>query len=231
MGEVCIALRENGKIKTAVVHKCLLNAFQDVRWFTEERKPHPLDALFKEAGGPLAPYDYGLVVIDRDTRWMGSWQSYMGFGQIEIYSSGDLVRAVEHLDVDAELAKVDPESWASFYMLDAVRTRILVDAHANGAVAQFMDADWSEDDPQWQPLSSLGTDNLPDAVDELNRLRRARKGGRCTITRTFFRFLSEGWTIDDYDPQDKRPQDFIDALIERKLVSAEEIDAWYNGKN
>jgi hypothetical protein len=129
--------------------------------------------------------------------------------------------------VDAELAKVPQSSWASFYMLDAVRTRAFVQAHAEGAVPHFMDADWNEEDPQWQPLSELGTDSLAEAMDALTHRRRTRSGSRCVMTQTFFRFLPTGWTIEDYDPQEQKPQAFIDALISRNMVTEKQVEAWY----
>ena len=58
MGELSVVLREAGHCRVARVHKNLLNAFQDMRWFAPVLA-HPLERLFVPTQDPPAPVDYG----------------------------------------------------------------------------------------------------------------------------------------------------------------------------
>lgn len=93
MNQVGVAVRSGGKVRVAHVHKAMLNAFQAMTWYTENRSAHLLDALFDGESFPLAPYDYGLVAIDRDTRWAGTAQGYLNLAEFGVITDAPMATA------------------------------------------------------------------------------------------------------------------------------------------
>lgn len=74
MSELAVAVRENGVVQTRLVHKhCVGHAFP---LEALEKKGVLWEAFQQGEAVAFAPIDYGLVVIDFDTKWMGGFNGY-----------------------------------------------------------------------------------------------------------------------------------------------------------
>lgn len=79
-GSVFIGTRRNGKISAYDAHTSQIHSFVDTRVLAED--PQALEKLFKSAepdlneAGEVAPYSYGLVFVDFDTKHIWSRQDY-----------------------------------------------------------------------------------------------------------------------------------------------------------
>lgn len=213
MSDVRVVLKDQGVVKSALIHKGTLNAFHDPRWYGEGPLSHPLLSMFGDA--PVAPEDtpYGTVVIDRDTQWVGSCQGYMALEAVEVWAGGYTVKQCQALDLDAELARFAPYLWSALLVQPPARLHLFKKAFDEGLITQVRTGKWGDSAP-WEPLSDLGLLDAQAALDWLDARRQEIMGGDCVLTKCAFRFSPPGWTIRDYDMSDEI-QTFEQAMIER----------------
>ena len=199
MGEVCVAIKDAGVLRTTHVHKIMLNAFQAMLWFAPELNPsHSLLRVFDGPQPPLAPHEYGLVVIDRDARWVGSAQRFMRMSEINLFASEEMIQSVRSLDLAAELKRFDAALWPQLFAHEAVRALLLSQAYEAGAVRRVRVASWNDERAPWQKLKSLGLDTLPIAVEWLEKRRAELAGGKLMGATAAFEFSPPGWTVEDF---------------------------------
>ena len=218
MSDVRVVLKDQGVVKSALLHKGTLNAFHDPRWYGEGPLSHPLLSLFGEA--PVAPEDapYGTVAIDRDSRWVGSCQGYMSLEAVDVWTGGYTLKQCQDLDLDAELAQLEPDLWSALLVQPPARLHLFQKAFDEGFITQVRTGKWNDDAP-WKPLRDLGLLEAQSALDWLDNRRQEMIGRNCVLTKCAFRFSPPGWTIQDYDPDDGRMA-FDQELTERGLGKA-----------
>lgn len=96
-GMVVLAIRQNGRTTTRLVPKYqgIMPTFASFATGTYRKDPWFADDWKKASNVPLAPDSYGLVVVDHDTRWVGSCSNYSG--QHESMFRQDRERDIEEL--------------------------------------------------------------------------------------------------------------------------------------
>lgn len=95
-GEVAVAIRRKGRVSTRVLYKARACELTSSRLF---KMAGPVfDEWKSEPAAPMAPDNYGLVVIDYDQKWAGSIQGYTNtdarFVQMDDQEDRDDLRAL-----------------------------------------------------------------------------------------------------------------------------------------
>ena len=88
-GDVAFTIKRNNRVSTRIFSKHASVEVSTQRFF--EGKGDVWDNWKKSKAQPLAPYSYGLTVVDFDSKWVGSIQSYNSLLQYFVYlKSGKL---------------------------------------------------------------------------------------------------------------------------------------------
>lgn len=228
MNDVCVMLRDGDKTKSVRIHKTMLNAFHDIRWYGEDDGAHPLMALFDGPDiDPEETFEYGVVVIDRNTRWVGSFQKYMAMGWVGAWGTSQELAALSKYDLDDDLGKFERDVWGQLLVHPQVRLSLLARAYKAGAVRRVKAAKLDTCAP-WLSLEHLGLDTLPKALDWLRDKRKELSAGDCVILDCGLEFDPDNWTIVDYDINTEQAA-FVQALSVRGFVepmSDTEANTW-----
>jgi hypothetical protein len=98
-GDVAFAIKRKNRVSTRIFTKHASLEVSTQRFF--EGQGEIWTNWKKSKAQPLAPYSYGLTVVDFDTKWVGSIQSYCSLFQYDVYSNAR--RSDASLNEDPEL--------------------------------------------------------------------------------------------------------------------------------
>ena len=197
MSQVCLAIRDNGVVRSAHIHKGALNALQDMALYAPSMDNFLINDLITQPMPIVAPHEYGLVVVDRDHRWLGSRQDYMSLATIAPPMSPKSLLLADGIDVAKELAHLTHNMWPAALMDEMLRTKLLVEAYNSGAITRVTATHFSED-MAWQTLEELKLNTLDKACVWLDEQRERLTGGKMVMSNTAFGFDPPGWSVVDY---------------------------------
>lgn len=222
-GMVTMVKRENGQIKVRRMHTSCIQRVQDLD-FIAQRHSQWMHRELEVDRDVLAPFGYGIVVVDFDTHWIGSAQGYTDPGVIYAGSLTMLVYG------KSEEIKSDQEMFNEALKAGVVRRGVFIEQR-------------KEDEGAKRAVSILCLKEVPGGSDFEDIIRGIENGfamPKAMLTgepedkesvkaeAAEFLFEPEGWKIESYEENCRGYLELAKAMIARGFDLWPEQTEWSN---
>lgn len=209
MSEILVVLKSEGNIKSALLHKTALNALYDLSFLVPSVGILPaMDEFFEIHEAPLDPEVSDLVVVDRDSQWIGGRQNYLAMGQMTLPTREPL--AYLRFNLQSQLRHFPVHNWGQICMMTEVRQWLFEQAFLGGAITA------ARVEGARHVFADLGVTSAGMALSWMRGQElRINPGHACRVLDVGFEFCPTGWQITDYDKLDPDVSAFRQQLNDR----------------